>query len=197
MGAMPTEYHTRRRRLASVLMNAGVISADPTPTLPLLRFNFDTPPLTETLAVAVARCIQQIIIMESMEFDAIACISPSEPIAKILARLVEKNERKCIFLREYEHAGKKRVSELLGEAPRQVKKVLLVNNFTLSADSEREAIQFLRHNGIEVSDAISFVDFDQGAQSELQDWRCILRPLFSANELRDLYAARRDKALSA
>ncbi len=188
MAAMPTSYQERRRELAYALMGAGVISAGGSPLLS--RVNLGVPQLTETLAVSIAHCIRHFIAMNDLEFDAIACIPPSEPFATVLARLVGKNDRKCIYLEKHLGTGRLQFAPLKNKIAEDVRKVLLISGIATVADTEREAIAFLEANSISVSDAVVLVDFDPGIAEELGELNCTLHSIFPADELREAYETR-------
>lgn len=188
MGAMPTSYQEKRRELAYALMGAGVISAEGPPVL--LQVNLGVPPLTETLAVSIAHCIQHFVALNGLEFDAIACIPPSKPFAEVLARLIGKNDRKCIYLEKHAGTGRLQFAPLKNKIAEGIRKVLLVSGIAIVADAEREAIAFLEANSIGVSDAVVLVDFDPGIAEELGELNCTLHSVFPADELREAYETR-------
>lgn len=185
MNAVPSDYYISRRNLALALIRARVISDEIVPGS--LLPDLETPPLTETLAVSIAHCMQLLVLQENMEFDAVACIRPSAPFTEILARRLGKNDRRCILLHRHGRPAKRHICALDERIPEHVRKVLLVSGYTVGTNPERDAIEFLRGKGVSVSDVLVLVDFDRGAREKLREDGYTLHPIFSAADLREMY----------
>ena len=159
------------------------------PDAPLSPFylQFRTPdnpkpgPLTQDIIDQSASCMQMLIAINGLHFDAVAGVPRAgDPFAEALARFTGKPS---IPMEKYEHNGKRHIASLKGKVPLSVKKVLLVDDLITRSDSKREAIQILRDEGMKVVDVIVVVDREQGGRDGLAALNCELHSVFTITEM--------------
>lgn len=144
-------------------------------------------PLTPEIVELAARCMRNVQGNKGLTFDAIAGVPRAgDPFAKELARLY--GGMNIVPLEKRYREGKRFVTLPDNYClPKKIRKVLVVDDLVVRADSKREAILALRSTGLGVKDVIVLVDREQGGREELAALDCTLHSVFTISELLDLY----------
>ncbi|MDP2665076.1 MAG: hypothetical protein Q8P23_00265 [bacterium] len=165
---------------------------DPNAPLQPFYFNLRTPdnpkpgPLTPGTIYLATDCMREIVVRKKLEFDAVAGVPDAgKRFAKALAVLVNKP---CLEMEKWEHGGKRHIAQLKGPIDVSIKKVLYVDDVIMRATSKIEAINIGRDAGLEITDVMVVIDYEQGGRDSLAALGCNLHSVFAVIELLKLYA---------
>lgn len=165
---------------------------DPDAPLQPFYFNLRTPenpksgPLTPDIIYHTAGCMHQIMYKEKLTCDAVAGVPRAgDRFARALAELIKKP---YIPMKKWEYGEKRHIAELEGPISVSIKKVLLIDDVVMRANSKVEAVHIIRDAGMEVTEIMVVIDYEQGGRDALAALGCELHSVFKVTEPLNLYA---------
>jgi uridine monophosphate synthetase len=130
--------------------------------------------------------VREIIRQKKLKFDAVAGVPDAgEPFAHALSKLTKKP---LLRMTKWEHDGKRHIAQLQLPIPVSVKKVLLIDDVTMRAHSKVEAVDIGRDAGLEVTDIMVVIDYEQGGKDVLAARGCNMHSVFTVSEPLQLYS---------
>lgn len=138
----------------------------------------------------IGQLVKRLLIIRGLAFDTLLGIPHrGARLAETLKRLIDIDTH-LIMLDKWECGDKKRIaSSFIGKVPITANHVLVIDDRIETGDSAVQTVEILREAGLTVTDAIVFVDYEQGGSEALKERDCRLHRVFTRAELAELAAS--------